>query len=382
MIPLQDVELVKGKQLSHEFTPDESLDKTCLVKLKPLSEASVLQVRYITSGFTWAPSYKVVLTPESQVLAIEGHTTILNDSLDVTSPFDSLNLLAGVPSLEFSHVEDPISQKEQSVEQFLSSLGGRSRNARMAPAMSNNIMSNMMQQQAMPFAGNSDDNDDVQSSNADDLHVYTFTNIACQQNARTQISLFDKTSGIDYADVHEADIKLNASFHRSSNADNNEVDCYHSILFLNKSSVPWTTAPCLVTRGEDQQLVSQSSITYTPVNHEVKVKLTKALAVRVFHSEDKIERTSTKKRVLNHDYLQCVASGTILVKNQKASDVKLIIKIQVTGDLAETSIKPSKSVETSGTDLVNANRSVTFELKMKAGTTESIKYSRSYFMRN
>ena len=274
--------------MSTEYQPENN-DKTqhsIVVLLAGAKTEQVIQIRYIVSGLTFAPSYKMILNESKGILQIQGHATVLNDALN-TDLICSLNLLAGVPNILMDKVHDPMSNERQSVADFLRDLSrsGQNSNGGGGMQMQSRMMSNMMTQQAMPGAGGGEPGN-VEDNNSQDLHVYSFKNVKCRQRQRVVLDLFPSMEGIKYSDIHEADeVSLSANANKRGNSADSPIDVYHSIAFNNETTAPFTTGPVLVTTGADQQLVCQTMTNFTPVGAETKVKLTKTLGLRVMHEK-------------------------------------------------------------------------------------------------
>lgn len=378
VIPLSSVLQLRGANLKSDFL-ERRESKGVILQLENSDQPRNVDARFITGDFTWAPSYKISLVGKAEglegVLQIQGHACVINDSVEAES-FSSLNLLAGVPNITFSHVTDPLAAVE-ACSSFLANLGsggGQSFDYSRPQRLQRNVMSNVASQSYGSYE--STEAPKVEDSNADDLHVYKFQNVSLKKGQRVFLSLFDSAE-IKYSDVHESEVSLTAY---PQQKDQTDVPVWHSIKFENKTKLPWTTGPVLVTTGHDQ-LVCQSDITYTPVGGEVQVKLTKALGVRLFHNES-VSRKATLKTILSTEYLQCAAAGTFCVKNHKKSPVKLVIKMSIVGELAESSIAPTKNVETAASsDLANSSRNIIYELLVEPSKEIQIKYNRTYWVR-
>ena len=376
-IPLEHVVQVRGAKRSVYSRPADS--KGLIVRLSPNAAASTLRVMQLSHGLTWAPSYKITLSKE-QHARVSGHACILNDSAAI-SEFATLSCLAGVPNLNFSHVIDPLAQQQQ-VQEFLANLGSDNSSSRAMQAYGRrNVMSNnMMSQQAYGgyvTADDGDDDDQPTKESADDLFQYRFENVVLPKGSRVLLELF-KPVEIEYRDVHQAEVSL-AGDHGA--AQSTPIDVWHSIKLKNKSTVPWSTGPVLVTRGEEQSLVCQSSVSFTGLNTEAEVKLTKALAVLVNHSEIVDTVKQTTKKVFERSYLRIDTSGSFLLRNQMNVPVSLCLTLKVTGEVVSSSEKPTKSTEvSSGSDLANSSHVLIYDITLKPNEKGlMIKYQRQYW---
>ena len=116
-----------------------------------------------------------------------------------------------------------------------------------------------------------DDGNDEQPTqeSADDLFQYRFENVVLPKGSRVLLELF-KPVTIEYRDVHQAEVTLSGG---RSVAQSNPIDVWHSIKLKNKSSVPWSTGPVLVTRGDEQSLVCQSSVSFFSISRSLRAVL-------------------------------------------------------------------------------------------------------------
>jgi hypothetical protein len=178
--------------------------------------------------------------------------------------------------------------------------------------------------------------------------------------------------------IHEAELSLGTS----KTADNPSVDVWHSIKLTNTAKAPWTTGPALVVKGAEQSLVCQSSVSFTPVGLECKVKLTKALSVSVAHEESLVPNTKTvTKTFYSTEYVRVDVTGSLLLRNLKTTELKLLVTLTVTGELVSSSIAPVKKVESASSDVANSTWVVVLERVLQPKESFSVKYTRTYFRR-
>lgn len=77
------------------------------------------------------------------------------------------------------------------------------------------------------------------------------------------------------------------------------------------------------------------------------------------------------------------AHGSFLLRNLKPVPVALCLKLTLTGELSSSSERPTKSIEIgSGSDLANSHLEILFDVKLAPRESRTIKYKRSYYVRN
>ncbi len=381
--PLSSVLMVRGAK-KNVFT--EAVDaKGIVVRLHAQNVPTTLRLMLLAKNLTWAPSYKAHLGENRLVLS--GHACILNDGVKFVRSFEQLTCLAGVPNLACSGVIDPMAQQQQ-VSEFLNSLnnsGSGSNYAMPRRGGRPNMMSNMMSQQVMSYGGggggggggDEDGGGGAVESGADDLHQYKFQDVVVPKGSRVMLELFP-TVELKYRDVHQAELSFSAYPQR---AESNSIDVWHSIKVVNSSSCPWSTGPVLVTRGPEQSLVCQSTVSFVPVGRDAQIKLTKSMAVTVNHDESIIQSDkSDLKKILERSYLKAKAEGSLILRNLKAVAVTLCITVNVTGDLISSTIAPTSNTEVGGSDLANASRVVIFDVELAPKESKVLKYSRLYYV--
>jgi len=218
-------------------------------------------------------------------------------------------------------------------------------------------------------------------SDSDDLHVYRFDKITLPQRERMYLPMFELK--LSYTDVYHCTVSTDDpsassrssysshSQQQGSSAASRYQDVWHAIRIPNNTKLPWTTAPVMVNRGN--QFIGQDISSYTNVGDKSLINITKSLNVKVLFDE-----SSTAKQgevtIISSIYRVYTNVGKIMVQNQKAEQVTVMLKRIIFGELGQTSVKPSSNIESPRTDVANATRTVVWEVNVPAGGSVQIQY--------
>jgi len=375
-IPIHKVERIKlpknevasGKKLETSIKKI-AFENTLSINYSKKEGDNFLRIRYLTNQITWAPSYYLRLSSkESEKNCMFSlKAVVLNDAESLNAK--NVSLITGFPNMQFNSVIDPLSKNKQSVDDFLASLSdvGTTTQTYTAPTLSqrrsSKVMSNVMMQTMNSYEPTSsyDNNNNTQTSApSDDLYVYTVDDISLLRKERTYIPIFSLE--LPYADVYHCEIDERTSDFQ---------DVWHSVRIKNTTKSPWTTAPVTIDRGEN--FIGQDTSNYTPPGDETLINLTKAFSVKVL-CEEKSESTKTKINFFTISYTIFTCKGQINITNLKNEEILLQLKRSLTGELKTSSVPPKSNVEKPRCDIANAQRTITWEVKVGAGKQFTIDY--------
>ncbi len=279
---------------------------------KPVRNGSV-SVHYLAKGMTWAPSYLIDVTdPEKATLTAKA--AILNDIEDMENV--QVDLVTGFPYMEFGEIISPLAKKED-LAGFLNALGnGASAGRRGRPSSGPTwrATSNVAYQTVGPVVGHEalpmPDYGAAESGEAvGDLFFYPVENVALKRGATGYYPLF--TESVDYKHIYEWDIPdyLDAWYYYRYGGRNDDQEqsqiVWHSVRLANSTQMPWTTAPAMT--SEDGRLLGQSTLTYTPPDENVMVKITQALGIRAAHEE--LEVNNEVNAMTHRGYSPCAVTS-------------------------------------------------------------------------
>lgn len=249
------------------------------------------------------------------------------------------------------------------------------------------VLSNsVMTQQMLPSAAYNPTNvvptnENQQDANVDDLHVYEFRNISLEKKGRLMLPIFDIE--LDYKDVYHCKIN-NQSAHnyyayQQVQDTDTQQEVWHSIEFDNLSNFVWTTAPAVVAKGKDeQQFLAQDTLTYTSKGSTTFVKLTKALEIRVAHTEKVTSTDSRRLTFFQLHYQTDHIEGRINIVNLKSEKIILVLSLSTEGKLSNYSIQPKKDIIKSDNNVVNQHHEIQWEINVQPKTVLELVYTRAF----
>ncbi|UJR35070.1 hypothetical protein I4U23_027846 [Adineta vaga] len=388
-LALSTIRSIRGTTL--QTTYQHGIEKNCLSIDYRNDSASVDMglMKYLTFGLTWAPSYNLVLLnsndPSIKRLRFISKAVILNDIENMT--VENLFCVVGFPNTsKFASVSDP-ALSTADVSTFLQQLtqcesvsvfNRRGRGGQNGSCMSNSIMTQQAYSVA-PISIDSGPDETSEDPNVDDLHLYEFKNVLLEKKERLILPIFDIE--IPYKDVYHCKIDSNTS--RSNYPANGEIKQYeevwHSVKFDNSTNVVLTTAPVVITKGQqEQQFVGQDTLTYTSKGSTAFVNLTKALDVRIQFEEKVVNTSSRRFTFLSQNYQTDQLEGKITVMNYKSEEIIVAINTSSVGKTGNYSIEPKKDIVKASETTANPNHEISWEINVKPKQTLEIKYTRSY----
>jgi len=331
-------------------------------------QGGVLSIAYLTRGLTWAPSYRLDLSGTAAHLL--GKAVLINDAEDLQA--QDLACLAGFPNMKFSQVVDPLALQEN-VAQFLTALQQSSEN-NARTGRSNSVMSQVAMNSAYTPEGAAVA-PPSEMGPSEDIHQYRFKDIALKQGERAYLPLLDQQ--VAFSDLYRWEVRdLRENTYRWYEQREDEQipqaeDIWHAVRLKNPGKIPWTTAPVAVTSGD--QFLGQDILYYTSAGGNTLVNITKAIDVKAKFTENTLDH-SGYIALGGHNYRIYVVAGKLLVNNFKGEKITLAINKKLTGDLIETSIKPTSVTEAPRTDIANPHSTVTWEVAVPAGKSMEIDY--------
>ncbi|CAF0987235.1 unnamed protein product [Adineta steineri] len=390
-LTLASIKLIRGATL--KTTYPHRVFKNCLsIDYKNDSGSNDTGLmKYLTYGITWAPSYNLVLLnsndPSIKRLRLSSKAVILNDIENMT--VDNLFCIVGFPNIsKFASVIDPIISGDD-VKTFLNSL--QQSEATSGTGQSHSMLNSVMSQPTytpqmaqLLFAPQMPTNisipdDTLQDVNVDDLHLYEFKNILLQKKERLMLPIFDIE--IPYKDVYHCKINLlqSAYIQLGSSEKKTFEEVWHSVEFENITNFVLTTAPIVVTKGEqEQQFIGQDTLTYTSKGLTAFVNLTKALDVQI-QAEENVLSTNPKRFKIGRTSFQTDnIEGKISVVNRKTETIVVVINVALSGKITKHSVEPKKDVIKTHQHFTNEQHDIRWEVTVEPKQTLDITYDKIY----
>jgi hypothetical protein len=154
---------------------------------------------------------------------------------------------------------------------------------------------------------------------------------------------------------------------------------WHSVKFDNTTNFVLTTAPVLITKGQqEQQFIGQDILPYTSKGSTTFVNLTKALDVRVQLDEKVSNTASTQFTLFKQKYRCDQIEGTFSVMNYKSEEVVVVINTSLLGKTSHYSVPPKTDVVKAIEMAANQRHDVVWEVNVKPKQTMEVRYTRAY----
>jgi hypothetical protein len=283
-------------------------------------------VSYVQKGLRWIPSYRVQLS-DDKTAEVELQATIVNDLADLEDV--SARLVIGVPNFAMEGEVDPMSLQETVQTVTRPPLpGNRARN------YSNAIMS-----QTMSMGDEAAPADNValpEGTKEEDLFIYEVDDLTIRKGERLVRTL--GRFPVDAEQLHVLSIPLappsavplTTSYRQPGTPSTPDRPVARTTLRLtNTSTVPFTTAPALVYKGE--QLLAQSFVRYTPVGGKADLELNAAVDILVRRKDEEVTRTPNATSLNGTEYWRIDVASELVLTNRKSTPVRLEIRREVIG---------------------------------------------------
>ncbi len=420
---LNDIDL--DANANDTFKDDTLIRRANIYLDKPVAEAPFNQVSMQT-GLQWQPSYFIKLENDKDArlimkATVENGTEISYDKID-------LDLVVGSPQLFFGTTIDPVSHffappppplsynwdYEGDGSEDLNYRGSRFRRAFTrkeftitetnvngaaiyytqpvitsgAPAMygmmdgltkistgdepiSNTIWdASGAYQVALDITVDKDYSSEGKKSA--DLYYYKAGKVSLPKNTKTVLPISQST--IAYKHVYEAAIGdiTNYAYNKAIlNDEAKTVDVFHSLKLTNKTAAPLTEASVFVV-NENEDPIAQDKITYTPINEDVSIKLSKAIDVSVKSKENEIGKDEKARKFNKKTYDKVMLKGTVDIINSLDKTITLTLKKALRGEVTKTDggtvVKPGRFLD------INPISLIKWDIDLKPGEKKTIVY--------
>lgn len=326
-------------------------------------QAGDVQLKYLSKGMAWAPSYQVDLLADDR-LRLRQSAVVRNELMSLKGA--KLELISGYPNVKFGHVDSPLSPESTLAAFFqqLSSEGGPGRGGIATQQIAFNTISNGVSASAplpQPDAG----------APAEDLH---YESIGAHDLSEGDSLSLQVASGEAKCErvVEWVVSDSRDQWGRMRRNEGVQAEPWDAVRFANPLRFPMTTAAASIL--ENKRFRGQSMVTWTAPGQLASVKINKALTVRGEHSEVEEEGGREPIWIAGNSYRRTKVKGTIKVTNSRAKAVTMVIRRDFSGELLETDGEPEKSLRREGVSSVNPRRRMEWTIDLPAGETESLEY--------
>jgi hypothetical protein len=329
---------------------------------------------------TWAPAYAVDIG-DPEKLTFASKAIILNDTLNM--PKSNLRLITGFPNLQFKEMLDPFSSN-MTTDNWVNSLagpvafptaGGLGGGGR-GGLMSQNAYG-AMEDKTVEWGGTNAG--EAGGEQIGDLFFYDLPNFELKKGIRTYQSLFKFDSSYEHIYTWDIADQVDPSgVYRAIPANQPQVEeVWHTVKFKNSSGKPLTTAVATIfSKGE---LIGQTTLDYSAVGSDCKVRINKALDVRADANEEEVERQrgAIKDQYNNPKFDLVTVKGLLEVTNARKEEVQMTIVKNLTGEYLSGTGNPQQVKTTKGLRQMNPSMKLTWKPKVK-GNGEKLRLEYSY----
>lgn len=344
------------------------------------AKADTAQISYLTSGLSWAPSYKVDLS-DPKKLTIEQHCVIRNELAELSDT--EVSLISGYPSVQFSNVVSPLAA-QQTWARFFQQLGGSARGQTFDNSLLTQNVSYAPRQSgaASPTVA-------PNLGDTIDLNYHSIGKRSLKKGSA--ISFATGKADADYVRIVDWTIPDNRD--EWGNPTNNgrrvdpatgealQDDVWDALKFKNPLPFPMTSAPAMVMTAGN--FSGQRSVLWTNKGEEATLRVNKALSIRARHVE--YEHQTEKGGVSDRDVIyiggrrfrKVTVNGELRLCNHRPADAKMIIKRQFSGDYLSGDADPKIDLREEGVWTVNKRNELTWTLTLKPAEERTIKYQYS-----
>ena len=331
----------------------------------------VIDISYLAKGMSWAPSYRVDIT-DSKSLRLAQQAVIRNELGDFENA--EFFLISGYPSIEFAHVNSPLSPRT-TLTSFFSQLAqqGALRHGSRSDVISQNAVS-----YNDPPPGAAIDLAAQPDGTGVDLHYESIgkrtldegdslmVNVASGQAAYDRI--IDWTIPDD-RDEHGRPIE---QYQRQQEPEKYDDSPYDAVRFRNPLQMPMTTAPAIIVGGN--RFYGQRTSYWTNVGEECTLGITKALSIRTRHVEHEEQSERASKVVGRTSYWNVPVKGEITVNNHRNETVNMVIRRRFSGQLVEADESPKAILLEDGVYSLNQRNELVWSIELKPGEERSLTY--------
>lgn len=316
---------------------------------------SVIRVRYLAHGLSWAPTYRIDLV-DGDTLRIGQSAAIRNELEDLEGV--ALDLISGFPNVEFLQVTSPFAA-DATWSAFLSQLVQQPQ--RFSTAVTQQILSNNVEPQFVPgsFAAPTFTPDD-----GADIH---YAPIGAQSVKRGG-ALVLKTAEADAPYERVVEWTLDRTRQMSGDTEAPAEDMWDALRFQNPLPFPISTGPAMV---ESQgRFLGSKTIRWTHPGATALAYVSKALSVRGDYEEQEVSRREIVE--LGFPVIQSTVQGKLRVRNQRAEAVAMIIHEEIDGALRRADGEPESVVGAAGPGRRNQSTRLTWNLTLAPGEEREI----------
>lgn len=347
----------------------------------PAPRAEDVELRYMTPGISWAPSYAFDIS-DDDTARLSAHAVVINEVEDLTNV--TLELVSGFPHTQFSTIPSPLFLRT-SLSEFLDALT-RSPSQRME---SRARITSQVAYMGATYASGADSYGYAapqEGDFAEDLFFYPVDAFTLARGESVYLPLF--TENVPFAHVYTWHVPTivdhTASFvSRGQDDDRKEEEVWHCGRIRNTLSLPLTTAPASFYR--DGRFIGQDTCTYTAVGAENTIRITRAM--NIVATQTHIERARERNISLGSwRYDRVTVESTLHVRNRMNTSADMEITADFYGTF--TNATPTAEIKTVAGRVgyghwhVNTRNAALWRLTLPPGEAQDVSYTYDVYIRH
>ncbi len=311
---------------------------------------TVIRVRYLTHGLSWAPTYRLDLI-DAHNLRIAQSAAIRNELEDLEGV--ALDLISGFPNVEFLQVTSPFAT-DATWSAFLAQLAQEP--AAFSGVVTQQILSNNL---SPMYAPGPPALPSFTPDDGADIHYEAIGAQSVKRGGALVLTTGEATS------PYERVVEWTVDRRQEMNADAEAAQeaMWDAVRFQNPFSFPLSTGPAMV--ESDGRFLGSKTIRWTSPGGTALAYVSKALSVRGDYEELELSRREIVE--LGHPAIQSTVQGKLTVRNQRADAVAMIIHEEFDGTLRHADGEPESVVGAVGPGRRNQSTRLTWNLTLAPG---------------
>lgn len=327
---------------------------------------TVVRVRYLAQGLTWAPSYRIDLS-DPATLAFAQSAVIRNNLEDLVEV--PLDLISGFPNIEFAGMISPFAigtgPGEVPASQYIAGFGGGGGGFGAQVTATSNI-SPLFSQIGNNAVGVQDGVPPVpyRLDEGADIHYLPAGAHTLKKNEAILIALGSGTA--PYTRIVEWRVDRNAG----DAPGQGQQDIWDAVRFKNPLNHPITTGPAMV-EGNGRFLGSKM-IYWSAPGSETVAYITRALSVQGAYKEVEVNRENVKEEISGSVRQRVSIRGTLTVHNNRTEETTMVIRHELSGSVQQADGEPDQSVGSAGPGERNPSTKLNWTVKLAPGEKKEL----------
>ena len=164
-----------------------------------------------------------------------------------------------------------------------------------------------------------------------------------------------------------------------------KLHLHNSLRLQNSTGMPWTTAPA--ESVQENRILGQAVLNYTPGGGEAMVKITQALGIKADQIELEVSNEPTAYRYRGDQYDRVTIEGTLHLRSHMQKEVTVEVTKQVTGTLKSATPEPEVEKLARPTTWnwwwhINPHSRLTWQVPLKPGEEVTVTYTYAALVRH